>query len=42
MKNKKGQEESDGIKRLIIILIWIIIFGMAFFAFKKFFSNIVS
>jgi len=41
MRNKKGQETSDTVKKIIIILLWIIVFAMAFFAFKKFFLNAV-
>jgi hypothetical protein len=40
--NKKAEDTDEGVKRLIIILLWIIIFGIAFFAFKKFFSNMIS
>jgi hypothetical protein len=42
MKNKKAEESTEGIKRMIIILIWIIIFGIAFFAIKKVFLNSVG
>jgi flagellar basal body-associated protein FliL len=42
MKNKKAEETSEGLKRIIIILIWIIVFGIAFFGIKTFFSKVIG
>ncbi|MEM3405549.1 MAG: hypothetical protein QW117_01080 [Candidatus Pacearchaeota archaeon] len=39
---KRAEEESQGLKKILIILLWIILFGIAFFAIKKIFSNIIK